>query len=468
MTAHGSMVGRQQQTATMVPEHIMGKAVLKMNLQEVQQFIETQCAENPALVMEEESRCPACGCMLSGDLCPACGASKVSCTEDFRADDDSWQERSYDSSSTGDADYYEPFARIASPKSLCEHLNEQARLSLEGEDLRVAESLIDYLDEDGYLREPLIDISRSLSMSVPQLETVLHILQTFDPPGVGARDLRECLLLQLSQSEDDSCDKQLAEQIVSDHWDALSRMKLERIATALKVEMTDVTDAVSFLRDSTSPRPADAFHDPWDGLSPQRVSRTRPDVVVLRTENGFAAQIPDPLTGRVAVEDVYSELFLEMSQKKTGFAEKDRVHIKECVLKARALIEALEFRKSSLRKVIDELMDYQADYFAKGPLALKPITKKELAQRIGLHESTVCRATQDKTIRLPSGEVIEFDVLFDAALPVRELVREFAAQRLSDGAIAEKLSEVGIQLARRTVAKYRDQLGVLPLEYRLP
>jgi RNA polymerase sigma-54 factor len=190
-------------------------------------------------------------------------------------------------------------------------------------------------------------------------------------------------------------------------------------------------------------------------------------LLVRSDEDGPHIEVIDPVSGRVAVDEVYASLDAEMSAGKNGFSQADRAHIKEFVAKARTLIDALEFRKSTLRKVVDEILERQSAFFLDGPRALKPMTRKELAATIGVHESTVCRATQDKTLRLPSGDVISFDVLFDSALPVKEMVRQLAAERLSDGEIAKRLGEAGVQIARRTVAKYRGQLRVLAIEYRL-
>lgn len=467
MAAHGGMVAKQQQTSTMVPEHILGKSVLKMSLEESQRFVEMQFAENPALVIEQESQCPACGAMLMGDYCPSCGSTKVSTDDDPYLGDDDWQERVVTSVASADDDYYEPFACVAAPKSLEEHLKEQLRLSEEIEEFEIAEGIIDSLDEDGYLREPLIEIASRLRVSVPQLELVLRQVQALDPPGVAAQDLQECLLLQLSRIEADAPKRQMAEFIVRDHWELLGRMKLDRIAAALSTKVEVVREALEFLSKSTSPHPADMFRDPWESLVPRRASRTRPDVLVYSTEDGLIAEIADPVSGKVSVESMYASLYAEMSRKSSTHSEKDSAHVRECVTKAQILIEALEFRKSTLRRIIDALLDTQAKFFVEGPLALKPMTKKDLSQLIGLHESTVCRATQDKTLRMPNGEVISFDVLFDSALPVKELVRSLATQRISDSEIARRLTESGVQIARRTVAKYRDQLGVLPVELRL-
>lgn len=181
----------------------------------------------------------------------------------------------------------------------------------------------------------------------------------------------------------------------------------------------------------------------------------------------MAAEVVDPISGRVSIDEIYIDLYNQMMRKKALFKESDVGHIRDSVHKARSIIDALGFRKASLSRIANELLILERDFFIKGIYALAPITKKELAARIGVHESTVCRATQDKFIQLPSGEVIPFDMIFDSALPVKELVRQLSNERLSDNDIATKLSEYGIHIARRTVAKYRSQMGVLSRDYRM-
>ena len=471
MAGNVETVQRQQQSAAMVPEHILGKSVLKMSLQDLQQFLELQIAENPALALEEDSRCPICGCVLAGDSCPVCGSESMLDGQDAEEGGDDWQEGLWTSPGRADDECHEPFSHVAAPKSLAEHLKEQLRVAVRGEERRVAEFLIDSLDEDGYLREPLVDIASRFKISVPQLESILKLVQGLDPAGVGARNLRECLLIQIGQL-DDSNERWLAETIIRNHWEGVERMKLDRIAFLLGIDTASVAGALAFIRDNLTPYPAGAFRDPWQKLAPRRESRQVPDVRVRSAETGLVAEMLDPVTGRAALDETYSDLYSEIMRKRNGYSESDRAHIRECVQAARSLIQALEFRKTTLQRVAEELIRCQADFITKGVAYLKPLTRKELARRLGVHESTVCRATSDKLMQLPSGEVISFNVFFDSALPVKELVRRFATERigsrvLSDGEIAEKLKALGISIARRTVAKYRDQLHVLPIEYRM-
>ncbi len=456
----------QKQTGGMVPEHMIGKSVLKMSVVELQEFVRAQLAENPALALQEERSCPVCGSELAGEICAMCGYRETD--EEHASDEyaDDWHDDGWKLPERADEDPMDTFALVASPKSLADHLKEQIRSEFAEDTVEIAEFIVDALDEDGYLHEPLIDMANRLGMSVPELEVVLHEVQSLDPPGIAARSLRECLLIQIRRIESESQDRDLAETILRDHWEGVERMRLDKVAERLQISREDVERALMFIRDRLNPHPAAMFRDPWERLAPRQVSRTAPDIAVRRTESGLVAEIVDPVTSRLSLDETYSYLYSELSKKKSCSVA-DQAHIRGCVRDATCLIEALEFRGSTLARIAEELARCQAGYFTDGPSALKPLTKKEVAQRLGVHESTVCRATQDKTIQLPSGEVISIEVLFDSALPVKELVRQFATERLSDGEIAGKLAEAGIHIARRTVAKYRDQLRVLPVEYRL-
>jgi RNA polymerase sigma-54 factor len=462
----------QKQTFGMVPEHILGKSVLKMGLQELQEYVQTQLTENPALVLQEDRVCPICGSVLLTGVCDACGSTLLS-EDDLSKDgsEDDWQEDSWTTGEAGD-DYYEPFASVAAPSSLDDHLRGQIRTRLPEEDIPVAELIVDCLEEDGYLREPLYDIASRIGMSVPQLEAVLEEVQKFDPPGIAARSLQECLLIQVRQIDDDSEDRRNSEGIILECWDSMTRMKLDEVARRLQITREDVVSALRFIKERLNPHPASMFRDPWQTMAPRRDAKLAPDVVVRQSELGLTMDVVGSLAGRVTIDELYSTLYAEMSRKKNGFTESDRERVRESVQGARALIEALEFRKTALRTVADKLLEYQSDFFKHGPSHLKPLTKKELAQMVGLHESTICRATDSKRVQLHTGEVIPIDVLFDSALPIKELVRKLSQERLngrplSDGQIAERLQSQGIQIARRTVAKYRDELRVLPVEYRL-
>lgn len=450
----------------------MGKAILKMGFQELHEFVMAEFNENPALILEEDRTCAVCGSPLTGAYCTTCGCQMVSDQPTEPGETDDWDSEQW-TRTEGPEDFdFEPFSIVASPCSLEDHLKEQIRAHVRPEDIEVAEYIIDLLDEDGYLREPLFDIASHFGMSVPQLEAVLSQVQSLDPPGIAAQSLQECLLIQLRQLDDDSSDKRNAEVIVRDYWEIVSKMKLDDIASKLKITRKDVESALLFVRDRLNPHPASMFRDPWQSLAPRREAKMAPDIIIRQAEYGLVADVVDPIASRLTLDEIYATLYAEMTRKKSVVSEADRERIKECVINAKSLVEALEFRKNTLRTIANELLKCQMGFFVTGPEQLKPITRKQLAEMVSLHESTISRATQDKTIQLPSGEVIPLEVLFDAALPIREMVRKYAAERkngkpLSDSEIAARLQADGVQIARRTVAKYREQLRLPSHDYRL-
>lgn len=456
----------QNQTTGLIPEHIVGKAVLKMSLLELREYVQMELAENPALTLNEDNCCPVCSSLLVDGICETCGASVVEgqSTEE-QEDFDDWDEDIWMVEDHTDDVSPEPFTYVASAKRLTDHLREQIRTHLRPEDVVVADFIVDSLDEDGYLREPLYDMASRSKLSVPELEAVLLKVQNLDPPGIAARDLRECLLIQLRQLDHACPERANVELMLSEHWDLVTRMRLDEVAKRMRTDRETVERALRFVRKSLNPYPANAFYDPWQKLAPLKQARQAPDVVVRETEAGLLAEVVDPIQNRIAMDQIYVNIFNEMS-KKHGHSDGDQESIRDSVRKARSLLEALEFRRTAVRTVAEEILRCQADFFLKGPAWLKPITRKQIARQVGLHESTVCRATDGKFIQLPSGEVISFDVLFDAALPVKELVKQLAVHKLSDGEISKKLADMGIKVARRTVAKYRDQVRVLPVDMR--
>lgn len=457
----------QNQTTGLIPEHIVGKAVLKMSLLELREYVQTELAENPALSLDEDNCCPVCSSLLVDGVCETCGASVVEDdTTEQQEDSDDWDEDVWMLEGRADDTLTEPFTYVASAKRLTDHLSEQIRTHLRPEDVDVADFIVDYLDEDGYLREPLYDMACRLRLSVPELEAVLLQVQNLDPPGIAARDLKECLLIQLRQLDDDCSERGNAELMLSEHWELVTRMRLDEVAKRMGTDRETVESALRFVRKSLNPYPASAFRDPWQKLTPLRLARQAPDVVIRETEGGLVAEVVDPIQNRIAMDQIYVNIYNEMLKKKGRPSDANQESIKESFQKARSLLEALEFRRTAVRVVSEELLRCQADFFLQGPAWLKPITRKQIARQVGLHESTVCRATDGKYIQLPSGEVISFDVLFDAALPVKELVKQLAVQRLTDGEISKKLADMGIKVARRTVAKYRDQVRVLPVDMR--
>ena len=458
---------KMQQRA--LPVQIQANAILNMNLIELQQFIETEAMENPALGVEDRSRCHICGFMATQASCPVCGASMKSGNE---IDVEKSNERDYleHAFSIADSDCsFDPFGTVASTEDLNSYLKQQARMSLAGRKLRIAEYLIDSLDEDGYFRESLFETAEEFATAVPEIETVLAIVQTFDPAGIAARDLKECLLIQLRYLNSNDAIASIAEQILMDYWDDFSRMKLKFIAKRMNTALSVIQEACEFIRENLTPHPASTYRAPFDELSPNKTAVIVPDVIVHKKGESFIAEAVDCHGSTLKIDETYDEVYSSIKTGDSYLNAEDLKHIKEHVERVKGILDAISLRKKTLTRVANHLIEYQKDFLVEGPLHLKPLRQKDVAAALEVHESTICRAISNKYCKLPSGEVVSFDMFFDSALPVRNMIRQLitrSVEPISDGDIAKKLADQGITIARRTVAKYREQLKLLPCQLR--
>ncbi|MCE5198605.1 MAG: RNA polymerase factor sigma-54 [Armatimonadota bacterium] len=464
----GQALAQKQQLRT-IPVQIQANAILNMSLLELQQFIETEAMENPALSLDDSSRCPVCGFMSSSPVCPVCSASlaKSKELEQVKLSERDYLDKAF--AAAGHDELFDPFRTVARTATLNDYLKQQARMIFGGRKLRIAEYLIDSLDDDGYFRESLFETAEEFAAAVPEIEDVLEIIQSFDPPGIAARDLRESLLIQLraiGSIEPRACN---AEQILMDYWEDFARMKFKTIAKNMSITPAVVIEACEFIKDNLTPRPASAYRTEFDELSPRHEAAVVPDVIVHRVGDSLTAEVVDCHGSFAKIDETYEETYKSMKSGGDYFSEDDRMHIKEHVERVRCILDAISLRKKTLARVATHMVEYQREFLLYGPSHLKPLKQKDVAKALGVHESTICRAVADKYCRLPSGEVISFEVFFDAALPVRTMISQIIARStepISDGEITKRLTEQGITIARRTVAKYREQLKVLPYQLR--
>ncbi|MHB9037983.1 MAG: RNA polymerase factor sigma-54 [Armatimonadota bacterium] len=464
----GPVLAQRQHLRT-IPIQIQANAILNMNLLELQQFIETEAAENPALSVDDTSRCPICGFATVAPTCPVCSASLAARKE---PDSNDFEERHYldraFAAAIGD-EIFDPFRTVARSMELVDYLKQQARMSMGGRKLRIAEYLIESLDDDGYFRESLFETAEDFAASVPEVESVLAVVQSFDPAGIGARDLRESLLIQIRRIASDEASAFNAERILEDYWDEFSRMRLKSIAQKMEVSYDIVVEAGEFIRDRLTPHPASVYRAPFDELAPRESSAVVPDVIIQKSGECFVAEAVDCYGSYLKIDETYDECYRSVKSGDSCLGEEDRKHIREHVERVRCILEAITLRKKTLARVAAYIADYQKDFMIHGASHLKPLRQKDVAKALEVHESTICRALSDKFCRLPSGEVVSFEMFFDSALPVRTLISQIIAlstEPISDGEIAKRLTAQGVSIARRTVAKYRDQLKVLPYQLR--
>uniref|UniRef100_UPI003DA0E7B7 RNA polymerase factor sigma-54 n=1 Tax=Xanthomonas oryzae TaxID=347 RepID=UPI003DA0E7B7 len=368
---------------------------------------------------------------------------------------------SFDDDESGDA-----AERVAESETLADHLLWQLHLSpLSPRDRQIGAMLIDALDEDGYLREPLSAILETLALGAVVDEadvlTVLHQIQRFDPVGVGARTLGECLALQLAVLDPATPGRELALQIVAGPLERLPRSGVAGLAHELKRSAADVEQAVQLVR-SLDPRPGKQIGD----LSQD--TYVVPDCVIWRQRGVWRASLAGRAQPKVTIHRGYENLIRSCGESDAGYL---RGQLQE----ARWLLKSLEARGETLLRVVHCLLQHQAGFLEFGAQALRPLTLREIAGELGLHESTISRAISRKYVRTPRGTIalrsffasgIDTDSGGEASsTAIQAMIRrlidaENPRKPLSDAKLADLLKTSGVPVARRTVAKYREAMNI--------
>jgi RNA polymerase sigma-54 factor len=394
-------------------------------------------------------------------------------TREERADDDGIDQFDDDTidfgqeweRAPGSADSMEPMeARTAAPQSLHDYLRWQLNLTpLSPRDRMVADALIEALDEDGYLREDYdalcADLGERTRATRADIEAVRHRVQQFDPVGIGSRDLRECLLVQLAALPADTAQRELARILVAQHLEALAR-DADRLAHKLNVGADELATALELVR-SLNPRPGNAFGD-------IRTDYVVPDAYAMRQDGRWRVRLNPSCSPALAINQHYARM-AAAARDNTGS------YLRGCLQEARWLIKSLRARGETLLKVANCIVRQQSAFLDYGPQAMRPLTLRDVADEVGVHESTVSRITTRKYLHTPRG-TFEFKHFFSVGLAtaeggeasataIRAMIRELVdaenpAKPLSDNAIAAELQQRGIAVARRTVAKYREALNI--------
>lgn len=354
--------------------------------------------------------------------------------------------------------------QVADPETLQDHLLWQLHLSsLSARDRMIGVAIIEAISEDGYLREPLEAIADTLDPPLPDLDemlTVLHVVQRFDPVGVGARTLSEALCVQLSTAED-TPDRALAMHIACEHLERLPRLGVDRLAHEIAEPRDAVERAVALLL-SLDPRPGARLGE----VTPE--SYVTPDVVIWRQRGAWRAALADHGRPRLRINRGYESLIPHTSSADAAYL---RTHLQE----ARWLLRNVEARGETLLRVARCLVERQSAFLESGEAGLRPLTLREVAAELGLHESTISRAIAGKYARTPRG-TLPLRAFFASGVgsgttdetssaAVQSMIRQLVAAEnprkpLSDARLVESLRAAGVTVARRTVAKYRESLGI--------
>ena len=463
---------RQSQSLMMTPQLQQAIKLLALSNLEIEAFIAEEMEKNPLLDGGgEEVRTATTDdgdgfdmpepAMADELILKGAGEADAPLDADF-ANDTFHHDGPTDSISSGgggseDGVDFDSFACPAD--SLCDHLNHQAGEVLSGADLAIAIQLIDSIDEAGYLTVSLLDTAQRVGVSLAQVEHVLRIIQTFEPTGVGARSLSECLILQAKDADRyDPCMVLLLQN--------LELLALGRIAQLQRICQVDDEDMADMIREIRR-------YDPKPGLrfGGGRIEAVAPDVYVYETGKGWRVEINSASLPKVLLDRRY---YVELSAGAQDKASK--AWLSDCLASANWLVKALDQRQQTIIKVTTELVKQQEGFFRHGVSNLKPLTLKAVADVVGLHESTISRVTSNKYLSCARG-VFELKYFFTSgvasseggeaasALAVKSAIKALIAEEaadaiLTDDTLVDLLRDKGFDLARRTVAKYREAIGI--------
>lgn len=450
-----------QQRLTMTPRLQQALKLLQVPTLELQQILKQELQQNPMLEEVDD--------VVEAEDDQEAKSEEETQKEDSSVDWDEFWNDTYDSSFRGSEDRSQEFKeRVPVTRvGLSELLESQLRQIISSpEQIEIGQFIIGCIDDDGYMRVPVEELAGDLNKPVEQVEEVLALIQTFDPPGVGSRSREQCLLIQLRARGIESA---IAEAILKDHFQDFLQRRYADIAKALKTSPEQVQIAADYIA-TLNPNPGSQI----SGEDPMYVI---PDLIVERVNDDYEVFLNDKNVPRLRISARYRELL----RQNKGSKDPAGSFIKGKLNSARWLIQTIEQRRRTMIKVMRCIVDEQRAFLDRGIAHLKPLTLQQVASRIGMHESTVSRVTSNKYAQTPRG-VFLLKYFFSSSLErdggedvsaksVRNLIKEFIDQEekkspLSDQAIADMLHERGFKIARRTVAKYREQMNILSARQR--
>lgn len=467
----------QAQKLIMTPELIQAIQILQFNTQELDSYVQEQLLVNPVLENEhvEHSNEHKDGVTDTHgeNFAETRNTERHEEKAPSKDDEFDWKEyikdRQYDDISYKQWDYkgnedkentYEQY--VTSDVTLPEHLMFQLQFAYHKKGCRrVGRYIIESLDENGYMTSTVEEIAKATGAPEEKVTEVLDIIHTFDPIGVGARDLRECLIIQLKQSGQLTS---VFEKVINEHLEDLANNRLGAVAKDMGVSVPDIQKMSDIIR-TLEPKPGRQFASQMD------TKYIVPDVIVERVDDEYTVTINESSTPHLVVSSYYQKML-----HKAETDENLSKYLSDRVNSALWLIKSIEQRKQTIYNVVTSVVKYQREFFDKGSKYLKTLTLKDIAEEIGIHESTVSRSINGKYMQSPRG-VFEIKYFFSAGVAgnhgegissnsIKEFIKEIVdgedtKSPYSDQAMVEMLKEKGINISRRTVAKYRDELHIL-------
>ncbi len=457
------------------PQQVLLSSLLQLPVLSLEQKLKTELEMNPLLELDEEMEMELAEEMdeeevmkveSEDDSESTDGETEQDALDEFEKEEIDWDailndEDTYDVRMPRD-DSAEVFERPeVAQTTLPEHLLTQLHMTdLSEEEMVVGEYIIWSINEDGYLTYPVETIAENLNVPPETVEKVLSVIQRFDPVGIGARSLQECLLIQLLEKEKPN---PLAVEILRDHFEDFKNKRYEKIAKKLEVSLDDIREAIEEIT-RLNPKPGEGYL-----LFHQNV--IVPDLIVEKEDGEFRIVMNDWNIPHLRINNSYKKLLLD--KKKSSKEARD--YIRQSLESARWLINSIHQRRATILRVMEAIIDKQRDFFEKGPDHLKPMILKDIAEEIGMDISTISRVTNGKYVQTEYG-VFELKHFFSERIKsddgddvsnkkIKAMIKEIIEQEdpskpLNDQKIAHILKQRGYNVARRTVAKYREQMMI--------
>ncbi len=434
-------------------------SLLQMPATEIRQKIRTELANNPALEIIEDSRCPSCGrTQATPGPCPVCSQPFdtqidepivfISSPEDFPAQ----FSKNGGLKSTSDVSYD---SLAAVEENLPTYVLRQIAPDIDEDEKLIAAHILNNLDEDGLLTIPLEEISQYYHVPLSRVTRVADIIKRAEPTGVGASSPQEALLIQLSLLREDTNVPYLAEEAIRIGLKDLSKHSYRNLARELNTSQEHAQEIAEFIRANLNPYPGRAF---WGDHRQPAENQTRayhqPDIILKDIDNSpyhrIMVEIISPYRGTLRINPLFRQAQKQAPEEKSEAWAKDIEH-------ASLLIKCLQQRNHTMEQLMTELVKEQRDYILSGdPASIQPQTQAEMSELIGVHESTISRAVSDKSVQLPNRKIIPLKQFFDRSLPVRTTLLRLVENEktpLTDTELKEELSLAGYNIARRTVAR---------------
>lgn len=472
-------------TLRVTPQLITTQQLLLLNNLELSQSIEEEMEQNPALELDEETIniCPECASNCQSFFCSNCGWKKiekkdisleeVSYLEDIVQEDRPPRDKNFSLNSP----------TFPARECLSDYILFNL-YPLEKKEKEIAQVLADNISEDGYLEIDLDEVANRTNATGEEVNIVLKKIQCLEPAGMGARNLQETLLIQidnLSIEENNphsylqackpasqQASKGRVREVVEKYLDDLKKHNYVGISKGMNISTSEVREIVEFIKHHLTPHPARGIT-----FSPAIENvYLRPEVIIHKDQDTYRVEIVERQGPNLRISHNYLEMYRKMKSKVIDYSEEEFNHLKNYLERAKFYLQCLQSRYGTMKKITEAIVNYQKDFLdCRDKEYLMPLTQSKISEITGLSESTVSRAVSNKCVQLPWFEVVPFQIFFEQSTSIKEQIlkiieNEEGSKPLSDMQIAEILANKGINIARRTIAKYREELNVLPSPQR--